>query len=107
MTGAENYVRQLIRLQEKYDLDLEVVGVLQVLLKNNGNVDALIQERAPEIFCRENIFYTIILQMERIKRFDVKGITNDDMYDKKVLNLYDKLTDEFLDRLSKLNKVID
>lgn len=28
LTGAENYINELIKLKEQYDLDIEVVGVL-------------------------------------------------------------------------------
>lgn len=104
LTGAENYVKQLVNLQRKYNLDLEVIGVLQVLLKNNGSIDKYIQNKSIEIFGENNIFKTIIPQMERIKRFDVTGITDEDMHDKKVLNLYSNLANELLSRLELFNK---
>lgn len=38
--------------------------------------------------------------MERIKRFDINGITQSDRHDEKVISKYNELTDEFLERLN-------
>lgn len=100
LTGAENYIQQLRKLQELYELDLEVVGILPVLQKNRGTVDQYILENSRELFGEENLFKNIIPQMERIKRFDVSGITNEDRHDEKVLALYKEVTTELLERLA-------
>ena len=100
-TGAENYINQLIKLKEQYNLDIEVVGILPVLLKNNGKVDEYIMENAREIFGEEeNLFKNIVPQMERIKRFDVNGITENDRHDLNVIELYEKISDELLSRIN-------
>lgn len=104
LTGAENYIEQLQKLQELYDLDLEVVGVLPVLQKNKGSVDQYILENARELFGNENMFQTIVPQMERIKRFDVSGITNEDRHDERVLDLYMTVTKELLTRLAQFHQ---
>ena len=100
LTGAENYIEELNRLNEKYDLNLTVVGLLPVLLKNTGTVDEYIIDNAKEIFGESNIFSTIVPQMERIKRFDINGITNHDRHDLKVLQKYNEVTDELITRLN-------
>ncbi|RDF88338.1 ParA family protein [Leuconostoc mesenteroides subsp. mesenteroides] len=100
LTGAENYIEELNKLNEKYDLNLTVVGLLPVLLKNTGTVDEYIIENAKEIFGESNIFSTIVPQMERIKRFDINGITNHDRHDLKVLQKYNEVTDELITRLN-------
>lgn len=100
LTGAENYVAQLIKLRQQYALDLEVVGVLPVLLKNQGTVDMFIIEKATEKFGEENMFQNIVPQMERIKRFDINGICDVDRFDRKVLEVYSSVADEFLDKMS-------
>ncbi|PEY36642.1 ATPase [Bacillus cereus] len=100
LTGAENYINQLIKLKEQYDLDIEVVGILPVLLKNNGKVDEYIMENAREIFGEENLFKNIVPQMERIKRFDVNGITENDRHDFNVIELYEKISNELLSRIN-------
>lgn len=104
LTGAESYVNELGKLTEKYSLDLDVVGILPVLMKNNGKVDEYIVKNAQNIFGEENIFHTYIPQMERIKRFAINGITDLDRHDKKVLDVYETVTFEFLERLAQFNK---
>lgn len=103
LTGAENYITQLQKLQEQYNLDLDVVGILPVLHRNKGKVDQYIIETAGNLFGKDNIFKTVIPQMERIKRFDVNGITNADRHDMNVLDLYKEVATELLDRLSQFN----
>lgn len=100
LTGAENYITELNKLNDKYNLNLTVVGLLPVLLKNTGTVDEYIIENAKELFGESNIFSAIVPQMERIKRFDINGITNNDRHDQKVLNKYDEVTDELITRLN-------
>lgn len=100
LTGAENYVAELDKLNSLYDLDLIVAGILPVLLKNKGTVDEYILENAKEIFGEENLFKTIVPQMERIKRFDINGISENDRHDFKVLNKYQEVTDELLERIA-------
>ncbi|EOD7438398.1 ParA family protein [Enterococcus faecium] len=103
LTGAESYIEELGKLTNKYSLDLDVVGILPVLMKNHGKVDEYILDSAKESFGEENIFKTYIPQMERIKRFAVNGITNLDRHDKKVLSVYDNVTNELLERLQQFN----
>ncbi|HBI2046968.1 TPA: ParA family protein [Enterococcus faecalis] len=103
LTGAESYVKELSKLANMYNLDLDVIGVLPVLMKNQGKVDEYILENAKELFGEENIFKTYVPQMERIKRFAVNGITDLDRHDKKVLQVYEKITEELLQRLEKFN----
>ncbi|MEQ6001683.1 ParA family protein, partial [Bacillus amyloliquefaciens] len=105
LTGAENYVNELIKLKEQYDLDIEVVGILPVLLKNNGKVDEYIMENAREIFGEENLFKNVVPQMERIKRFDVNGITEKDRHDMNVIELYETISDELLSRIDMFEKM--
>ncbi|MGX7153480.1 ParA family protein [Enterococcus sulfureus] len=100
LTGAENYVAELDKLNSLYDLDLIVAGILPVLLKNKGTVDEYILENAKEIFGEDNLFKTIVPQMERIKRFDINGISENDRHDFKVLEKYEEVTDELLQRIA-------
>lgn len=100
LTGAENYVQELDKLNDLYQLDLVVVGILPVLLKNGGRVDDYIIETAKETFGEDNLFQTIVPQMERIKRFDINGITDRDRHDKRVLEKYEGVTNEFISRIN-------
>lgn len=101
LQGAEAFLRYI--QSEVIDTfqapTLDVLGILPVLLKNGAPVDIATLESAKEIFGDKNIFDTTIRNMERLKRYDVTGITNDDMHDKKVEKVYENVTDEFLSRL--------
>ncbi|VYU60292.1 Sporulation initiation inhibitor protein Soj [Enterococcus casseliflavus] len=103
LTGAESYVEELGKLTSMYNLNLDVVGILPVLMKNNGKVDEYILDSAKTSFGEENLFETYIPQMERIKRFAVNGITDQDRHDRKVLNVYEEVASELLKRLEQFN----
>ena len=100
LTGAENYISELDKLNSLYDLDLIVAGILPVLWKNKGTVDEYILDSAKEIFGEDNLFKTIIPQMERVKRFDVNGITENDRHDLKVIEKFDEVTEELIERIN-------
>ena len=104
LTGAESYVKELGKLTSQYSLDLDVVGILPVLMKNNGKVDEYILDSAKKIFGNENIFETFIPQMERIKRFAINGITDLDRHDRRVLDIYESVSKELLQRLAQFNE---
>lgn len=99
LVGAENFITDLINIKEEYNLDIDLLGILFVLQKNRGKVDEYIIAQTIEEFGRENTFATKIKQMERIKRFDISGITDKDMHDNRVLSLYDNVANEILGRL--------
>ncbi|WP_361920467.1 type IV secretory system conjugative DNA transfer family protein, partial [Streptomyces sp. NPDC046876] len=56
--------------------DIETI----VLLKNGAAVDLATLENAKEIFGEENLFKIVVKNMERLKRFDITGITDADMH---------------------------
>ncbi|CAI2669146.1 Chromosome-partitioning ATPase Soj (plasmid) [Apilactobacillus kunkeei] len=100
MTGAEDFLKTLSAVIEKYNLDTDILGIIEVLQKKKGSVDQYIMDQAKEEFGQENIFETVIPQMERLKRFDVNGIEENDYFDKQVVGLYNRLAEEFLKRLN-------
>lgn len=99
LTGAEEYVNTLIRMKEKYALPIELLGVLFMLHDSRGSVDKFIMESAEKEFGKDIIFNTIVPSMQRIKRFPINGITENDRFDEKVMDLYSTVTDEFLNRI--------
>lgn len=102
LTGAEEYVEELDRLNQLYDLDLYVLGILPVLMKKDGAVDQTTMAEAVETFGEENVFNTHVTSMERVKRFDYTGITENerDIHDRRVHELFEEVTIEFVDRLN-------
>lgn len=100
LTGAENYINELDKISNQYDLNLIVLGIIPILLENKGTVDRYIIEQAKEEFGEANLFEHIVRRMERIKRFFINGITEKDRFDNAVIATYDQVTDEFIKRLN-------
>lgn len=101
LQGAEVFTQYLQSLIDDYGANLDIIGILPVLLKNGAAVDISTLENAKEIFGEDNLFKNVVKNMERLKRFDITGITNDDMHDQKVHTSYQNIAHEFLSRLNK------
>lgn len=105
LDGAKAYINYLQELITNYNADFDILGILPVLLKNSSNVDKAILKSAHIDFGKNNMFSELVKNMERIKRYDITGITdpkyypNHDVHDKNVFNLYNNVVDEFLERL--------
>lgn len=110
--GAVGYIVYLNQLIERYGADYDIIGILPVLLKNTSKVDQNILDRALEEFGTNNIFNNVIKNMERLKRYDVIGIsdpdlvTDSDFHDKTVFDVYEGIADEFLERLGMEKEVV-
>lgn len=109
--GCVAFIEYLREMINNYDAGYELLGILPVLLKNRSAVDTAILEQATEQFGEANVFETVVKNMERLKRYDIIGITDPDcekqkhdMHDKRVNALYDKITKELLKRLSEYDK---
>ncbi|MFL2068390.1 ParA family protein [Leuconostoc mesenteroides] len=101
LQGAEAFINYIQNdVIDKFKAPtLDVLGVLPVLLKNGAPVDVSTLENAKNEFGEENMFQTTIRNMERLKRYDITGITDDDMHDKRVSQVYIEVTDELLQRI--------
>ncbi|WP_394189553.1 ParA family protein [Paenisporosarcina quisquiliarum] len=99
LQGAEGFTTYLQTLIDDYDADLDILGILPVLWKNGAAVDIQTLDTAKEIFGEHNIFQKVVKQMERLKRFDMTGITENDMHDKNVIESYTQVATEFIHRL--------
>ena len=99
LQGAEGFTTYLQTLIDDYDADLDILGILPVLWKNGAAVDIQTLDTAKEIFGEHNIFQNVVKQMERLKRFDMTGITENDMHDKNVIESYKLVATEFIQRL--------
>ncbi|WP_265460281.1 ParA family protein [Enterococcus sp. HY326] len=105
LDGAEAFWEYLQTLYNEYDaIDFDIAGVLPVLLKNDSGIDNQIIKDASDSFGDDMIFTTIIKHMERLKRYDRKGISEEgytsvyDFHDRKVHELYNQLADEIINR---------
>ncbi|TPR12784.1 ParA family protein [Apilactobacillus timberlakei] len=101
LDGATDYINDtLIPLVQEYDLkDIEVVGILPMLTDDRNRVDNETIEKASESFGEKNMFKNVINQMARIKRFPVLGITNDNMYEHRIMHKYQLVTNELILRI--------
>ncbi|SDC61169.1 Cellulose biosynthesis protein BcsQ [Pelagirhabdus alkalitolerans] len=104
LQGAEVFTNYLQSLIDDYGADMDILGILPVLLKNNAPVDNATLDSAKEIFGEHNLFENLIKNMERLKRYDVTGIKEEDMHDRRVFKRYHATANEFLQRIEKANK---
>lgn len=103
LNGAVLYVNDLRDLILNYNINIEICGILPVLLEHDSTIDRLVLELAKEKFGEDNIFENIVPHMRRLKRFDNTGITCSDHHDSKVHDLYSKITDEMIERIKELS----
>ncbi|MGM0183380.1 hypothetical protein IGK74_002345 [Enterococcus sp. AZ150] len=111
LTGAEAFVEYLNEFVNQNDLDLEVIGILPVLLKSDSIYDNSAYKNSVDIFGEENVFKNIVKNMERLKKYDSKGIIDaqfdeleSDFHDTRVHNLYKTITEEMLERIDMIEK---
>lgn len=102
LTGAEVFMQYLQNtLVDEFNADCDVLGILPVLSKRGGKVDDEILKLAVEEFGAEYIFNNKISIMERIKRMDMLGITNNDkdIHDVRVHKAFTNVANELIQRL--------
>ena len=110
LDGAEAFFVYLQKMFNNYPaISFNILGVLPVLLENRAGLDTQILKDAKESFGKDGVFKNIIKHMERLKRFGRMGIADKDaeygkgdFHDIKVHYVYNRLTDEILERLKKL-----
>ena len=100
LDGAIQYLGDLQKLSNIHNGNFEICGVLPVLMDNNASLDQFVLENAGEAFGEENIFNNKIPNMARLKRFDNTGITEFDRHDLKVMELYNLVSDELIERIN-------
>lgn len=101
LQGAESFLKYI--QDQVIDLygapRLRLLGILAVLLKNGAPVDKSTLLAAIDEFGAENMFDTVVRNMERIKRFSIGGVKLKDRYDKKVAAIYDDIAKEIITRI--------
>lgn len=107
LQGAESFLKYIQeQVIDQYQApNLNLLGILPVLLKNGAPVDQSTLEIAIDEFGQENMFHTLIRSMERIKRYSIRGIYNKDQYDKKIIRLYDEVANEIIERTEKYESI--
>ncbi len=102
LQGAEAFIKYLQEtlIDQFHAPTLDVAGILPVLLKNGAPVDLSTLSKAESIFGKENMFQVTIKNMERLKRYDVTGVTFKDRFDRTVQAVYKNVVDELLKKTS-------
>ncbi|EEI18288.1 hypothetical protein HMPREF0497_2923 [Lentilactobacillus buchneri ATCC 11577] len=101
LQGAEAFIHYLQEtlINQFHAPTLDVLGILPVLLRNGAPVDISTLSKAEKMFGKENMFQTTIKNMERLKRYDVTGVTFKDQFDRAVEAVYKKAVDELIARI--------
>lgn len=99
LEGAETYISYLQFMIDEYDAYIQVAGVLPVLLRPGGRVDHATVERAKELFGDDNVFENYVKHLERLKAWDITGITYKDHHDKKAHQLFQDVVSEMLEKI--------
>ena len=99
LESAETYIKYLKFMADNFDSEIQVVGVLPVLLRPGGRVDMSTIERATKLFGEDNVMQNMVKHLERLKVWDITGITNNDQHDTKVHQVFIDVIDEMLEKL--------
>ncbi|AQQ55583.1 AAA family ATPase [Planococcus lenghuensis] len=105
LEGAEKYISYLQFMADEYDADIQVLGVLPVLLRAGGRVDQSTVIRATELFGEDNVFKSVIKHLERLKAWDMTGIRNDDHHDRKAHQAFIDVVNEIEEKLERFELV--
>lgn len=97
--GAELFIDELIKITENGNPNLDILGILPVILKKDSKIDQSVMERAKTKYT-DLLFDVTIPHLERLKRYDVTGILKNDkdVHDKRVHALYAEVAKELIKR---------
>lgn len=107
LLGAKSFLEYLqTNLINMFDAKVDVLGILPVLTKGQSKIDNSILKSAIDEFGQENMFDNVITAMERVKRYDLTGITEDpkNVWDKATHSIYTAVAKELVNRLGVDNK---
>ncbi|TKA00362.1 ParA family protein [Bacillus thuringiensis] len=103
LEGAQTYIAYMQFLAETYHADLQVLGIIPMMLHQGKRVDNKVLQQAQEMY-GGNVLHTIVRYQERLKVYDIEGIHKTmnsngtiDMWDEKAHQL-------FIDVLQELNE---
>lgn len=102
LAGAEVFIEYLQQtLIDEFHSKVDILGILPVLSKKGARVDDEILKSAYEEFGMDNIFDNKISIMERVKRMDMEGITDNDrdIHDRRVHETFTHVAKEIMTRL--------
>ena len=102
LLGAKSFLSYLqTNLIDEFGAKVDVAGILPVLTKGQSIIDNAVLKQAVEEFGEDNIFENVITAMERVKRYDLTGITESSrsVWDKATHSAYTAVATELISRL--------
>lgn len=100
LEGASNYIEYMNLLIEKFDIQLEVAGIVPYMMQKKSNVDQAVLTLSKEMY-GDFLLNTIVHYQERLKMYDVDGISysyhkngNVDQWDQKAHDPFLRILDE-------------
>lgn len=109
LDGAQTYIAYMQFLSDKYNSNLNVLGIVPMMLRAGGRVDTKVLDQAISMY-GGNVLQTIVKYQERLKVYDVEGISINynqrgkmDMWDQKAHALFINVLTE----LNEHQKVLD
>lgn len=113
LDGAKTYIAYMQYLADTYDNQLNVVGLVPMMLRKSGRVDKKIINEARALY-GGNVIDTIVTYQERLKVYDSEGIRYNvnidgrvDMWDKRSHEVFLKVLDELDDNESALRNMLN
>jgi cellulose biosynthesis protein BcsQ len=102
LLGAKNFLEYLqTNLIDNFDAKVDVLGILPVLTKGQSKIDNSVLKTAEDEFGQDNLFENVITAMERVKRYDLTGITENskNVWDKATHSVYTAVAKEMINKL--------
>lgn len=102
LLGAKNFLEYLqTNLIDNFNATVDVLGILPVLTKGQSRIDNSVLKSAENEFGKDNLFENVITAMERVKRYDLTGITENkkNVWDKATHSVYTAVAKELINRL--------
>lgn len=100
LDGAQTYIAYMQYLADTYNSQLDVLGLIPMMLRKGGRVDEKVLNQAKDMY-GNNVLSTIVKYQERLKVYDVEGINVNyningkvDMWDMKAHKLFIDVLDE-------------
>jgi chromosome partitioning protein len=100
LNASMQFIDYLRDLQD-YNPDIDLLGVVAYLVDSRGSIDDEVISEASDAF-QEILFENKIMNRQRIKRFGKYGITREDTHDENAIKMFEKIVDEFTERIVQL-----
>lgn len=100
LSGAVSF-NDYVNGMKSFNPELKTVGILPYLKKKRSKIDEYILNisLSDQLDIKDIVFKNHIYTRERVKRFRINGISNEDYHDKNVFKMYQKALNELIDKM--------